>query len=117
MSRENKELTNQLHSLQVTENLEALENKLREITYELKIGTSSKTYQLYEILMAVLKPDKNGGIEIVREIVAYDNEMFRAATSELEMLDLIFYEKEGNHSEMKMTQKAKRLYVKNNYYL
>ncbi|OGX92123.1 DUF4062 domain-containing protein [Hymenobacter coccineus] len=117
LSKENKKLIEQLHSLRVTENLEALENKLREINYELKIGASSKTYQLYEILMAVLKPDKNRGIEIVREITTHDIEMFRAATSELEMLDLIFYEKEGNHNEMKMTQKAKRIYVKNNYSL
>jgi hypothetical protein len=117
LSKENKELNEQLQSLQAVENLEALEKKLHEITYELKIGATSKTYQLYDILMAVLKPDKNRGIEIVREIIANDNELFRAATSDLVMLDLIYYEKTGNNNEMKMTQKAKRIYVKNNYSL
>ena len=116
-SKENRELTEKLQALERTENLEALENKLREITYELKIGSTTKTYQLYEILMAVLNPDKNGGSEILREIIDNDVEIHRTATAELEMLDLIFYEKEGNHSEMKMTQKAKRLYVKNYYSL
>ena len=117
LSKENKELTEKLQALERTENLEVLENKLQEITYEFKIGSSLKSYQLYEILMAVLNPDKKGGGEIVHEIIVSDIEMYRAAIYELEMLDLIFYEKEGNHSEMKMTQKAKRLYVKNYYSL
>jgi hypothetical protein len=115
--KENRVLLEQLQSLQAVDNIEALENKLREITYEIKIGSAVKIYRLYDILMAVLKPDKNRGNEIVREIIANDIEVFRAATSELVMFDLIYYEKVGNNKEMKMTQKAKRIYVKNNYSL
>lgn len=65
--------------------------------------------------MAAMKPDKNNGFEIIREIIANDYETYQAAISELIMLDLLYYEKSGNTSELKMTSKAKRLYIKNNY--
>lgn len=117
LSKENMELLEQLKTLQRTEDLVALENILREITYEFKSNDISKNYRLYDILMAALKPEKDRGIEIIREIISIDNEMYRAAISELIMLDLLYYERSGNTNELKMTSKAKRLYVKNNYAL
>lgn len=114
---ENRELAEQLETLQRTDDLIALETKLREIVYEFRINSIPKTYNLYDILMAAMKPDKNYGIEIIREMIANDNEVYREAISELIMLDLLYYEKSGTTNELKMTDKAKRLYIKNNYNL